>query len=465
MALPYAEPYKMKVVEHIKMSTPEEREEWIKNAHYNLFSLRSDFVYIDLLTDSGTGSMSTQQCAALVTGDESYAGSKSYHRLENQIKKLFKFPYVIPTHQGRAAENVLFSATVQKNDIIPGNSHFDTTKGHIELRHAHVVDCNIMEAKNTQLELAFKGNIDCERLERVLKSNPGKVPFICLTITNNRAGGQPVSMKNIHDVSVIAKKYSIRVLFDAARFAENAYFIKIREEGYAERTIRDIVAEMFSYADMMTMSGKKNGGVNIGGFCAMHCAQLYRASSVFCILYEGYITYGGMSGRDMNALAVGLHENTEFEQLDARIKQVAYLGQKLDEYNIPYQRPAGGHAIFIDAGKFLAHVPREQFVAQTLAIKLYLEGGIRGVEIGTLLADRDPQTGENRYPDVEFLRLAIPCQVYSDRHMDYVASALNNIFKRCNSITEGYSITEEAQILRHFTVKLEPANNQKTEQT
>ncbi|MCC8035954.1 MAG: tryptophanase [Rikenellaceae bacterium] len=457
MKLPYAEPYRMKMVEAIHTSTRNEREKWIAEANYNLFNLPSSRVYIDLLTDSGTGAMSDRQWAAMMTGDESYAGALSFYRLKEQVEKIFGFEYFLPTHQGRAAENVLFSALVKPGDIIPGNSHFDTTKGHIEYRRATAVDCTVKEANDTRLELPFKGNVDCNALEEVLRSHPrDKIPFVCLTITNNTSGGQPVSMANMREVSALSKKYGVPLLIDSARFAENAYFIKTREREYSDKTIKEIVAEMYSHADMMTMSAKKDGVVNIGGFVALRDRELFRKVSVFSIMFEGFITYGGMSGRDMDALAVGLDENTEFEQLHARISQVGYLGKKLDEYGIPYQRPSGGHAIFVDAKQVLTSVPKEQFIAQTLGIELYLEGGIRAVEIGAILADRDPATRENRYPQLELLRLAVPRRSYTDNHMNYIAAALKNIYDRRNAITTGYRITYEAPIMRHFTVELAP---------
>lgn len=456
MELPYAEPYKIKMVEPIRISTRAEREKWIKEAKYNLFNLRSEHVFIDLLTDSGTGAMSDRQWAAMMTGDESYAGASSYYNLKAAIKNILGFPYFLPTHQGRAAENVLFSVLVKEGDVVPGNSHFDTTKGHIEFRKAHAVDCTIDEASDTQNEHPFKGNVDCEKLEKVLKATPKeKISFICLTVTNNTAGGQPVSMKNIKDVAALAKKYGVLLMFDSARFAENAYFIKQREAGYANKTIKEIVAEMYTYADLMTMSAKKDAVVNMGGFIGFKNEEIFKQACTFNIMFEGYITYGGMSGRDMNALAVGLDENTEFNSLDARIRQVAYLGAKLDEYGIPYQRPAGGHAIFVDAKKVLTHLPKEQFLAQTLAIELYLESGVRGVEIGAILADRDPDTRENRYPELELLRLAIPRRTYTNSHMDVIAAALKNVYDRRDTITKGLMITHEAPILRHFTVELD----------
>ena len=371
MELPFAESWKIKMVEPIRKSTREEREQWIKEAHYNVFQLKSEQVYIDLITDSGTGAMSDRQWAGMMLGDESYAGATSFFKLKEMITKLTGFEYIIPTHQGRAAENVLFSYLVHEGDIVPGNSHFDTTKGHIEGRHAIALDCTIDAAKQTQLEIPFKGNVDPDKLQKALTEYAERIPFIIVTITNNTAGGQPVSMQNLYEVRAIADKYGKPVLFDSARFAENAYFIKMREEGYRDKTIKEITREMFSLADGMTMSAKKDGIVNMGGFIATRRADWYESAKGFCVQYEGYLTYGGMNGRDMNALAIGLDENTEFDNLETRIKQVEYLAKKLDEYGIPYQRPAGGHAIFIDAPKVLTHVPREEFPAQTLTIELY----------------------------------------------------------------------------------------------
>lgn len=460
MNFPFAESYRIKMVETIKRSTRQEREQWIKAAGYNLFGLKSDQVFIDLLTDSGTGAMSDRQWSAMMMGDESYAGARSYYEMKEAIKNILGFDFFLPSHQGRAAENILFSAIIRKGDILPGNSHFDTTKGHIEFRDATAIDCTVDEANDTQLEAPFKGNVDTAKLEKVLQQYPKeKIPAVILTITNNTAGGQPVSMENIRNVSALCKEYGVLLLIDSARFAENAYFIKMREAGYENKTIKEIVKEMFSYADMMTMSAKKDAIVNIGGFVAFKSETLWKKCQKFCIMNEGFITYGGMSGRDMSALAVGLDEGTEFDYLETRIKQVEYLGQKLDEYGIPYQRPAGGHAIFVDAKKVLTHVPKEQFVAQTLAIELYLEAGVRGVEVGTLLADRDPVTRENRYPKLELLRLAIPRRTYTNNHINVVAAALGNVFARRESITQGYTIAREEPIMRHFTVQLEPAKS------
>ena len=454
MELPFAESWKIKMVEPIRKSTREEREQWIRESHYNVFQLKAEQVYIDLLTDSGTGSMTDRQWAGMMLGDESYAGATSFFKMKEAITAITGFKYVLPTHQGRAAENVLFSCLVKEGDFVPGNSHFDTTKGHIESRKAFAIDCTIDDAKNTQLEIPFKGNVDPAKLEKVLAENADKVPFIIVTITNNTAGGQPVSMQNMKEVRQIAKKYNKPVLFDSARFAENAYFIKTREEGYADKTIKEICLEMFSYADGMTMSAKKDAIVNMGGFIATNIEDWFEQAKVKGIVYEGYITYGGMNGRDMNALAIGLDENTEFDNLETRIKQVQYLAAKLDEYGIPYQRPAGGHAIFVDAPKVLTHVPKEEFPAQTLTVELYLEAGIRACEIGYLLADRDPVTRENRFNGLDLLRLAIPRRVYTNNHMDVIAAALKNVFDRRESITRGVEIAWEAPIMRHFTVKL-----------
>jgi tryptophanase len=455
MELPLTEPFKTKMVENIYRSTGSEREMWIKEASLNLFNLRSEQVIIDLLTDSGTGAMSDKQWSAMMLGDESYAGASSFYKLKDAIKDLTGFNYFLPAHQGRAAENVLFSVLVKEGDIVPGNSHFDTTKGHIEFRKAQAVDCTIDEAGDTTSGHLFKGNVDLEKLEQVLKANPAeKISCVIVTVTNNTAGGQPVSMSNIREAGKLSHKYGVKFIIDAARFAENAYFIRMREDGYAEKEIRDIAREMFSYADGMTMSSKKDAIVNMGGFTAFREEGLYQLASTFNIIYEGFLTYGGMSGRDMNALAQGLYEGTELPYLESRINQVAYLGSKMKEYGIPLLEPYGGHAIFIDAKKFLPHIPKEEFPAQTLAIELYLEGGVRGVEIGALMADRDPVTRQNRYPDLEMVRLALPRRVYSNNHMDYVAAVVRNVFDRRNMVKRGVQIEWEAPIMRHFTVKL-----------
>jgi tryptophanase len=361
MELPFSESYRIKMVETLRKSTLEERQKWIKDAKYNLFLLKSEQVFIDLLTDSGTGAMSDKQWSEMMLGDESYAGASSYYKMKEAIFNITGFDHFLPTHQGRAAENVLFSVLVKEGNIVPGNSHFDTTKGHIEYRKASAVDCTIDEAFDTTCYHPFKGNVDPEKLEDVLRKSAGKVPFIIITLTNNSAGGQPVSMENLKMIRQIADRYGKIVVFDSARFAENAYFIKAREEKYKDVPIRTIVLEMFSYADAMTMSSKKDAIVNIGGFIGMRNDELFRQCCVFNIMFEGYITYGGLAGRDMNAIAQGLYEGTDFDYLDTRIKQVEYLGNRLMEFGIPIQQPIGGHAIFVDAKRFLPGLKKEEF--------------------------------------------------------------------------------------------------------
>lgn len=454
MEIPFAESWKIKMVEPIRKSTRAEREEWLKAANYNVFQLRAEQVYIDCLTDSGTGSMSDRQWSAMMLGDESYAGATSFYKFEETVRRILGLHYVIPTHQGRAAENVLFSFLVKEGNVIPGNAHFDTTKGHIEARKAFAIDVTTDDAKDAQLEVPFKGNVSLEKLEKVLKENPGNVPFMVLTVTNNTVGGQPVSMENIKATCALCHRYGVPVVMDSARFAENAYFIKTREPGYADKTIKEIVLEMYADADAATMSCKKDAIVNMGGFIATRKEDWYEGAKSFCIPYEGYLTYGGLNGRDLNAVAVGLDENTEFDMLETRIHQVQYLAKKLDEYGIPYQRPVGGHGVFIDADKVLTHVPKEEFPAQTLTCELYLEAGIRGCEIGYMLADRDPVTHENRFGGLDLLRLAIPRRVYTDNHMDVIAAALKNVYDRREQVTRGVAIVWEAPLMRHFTVKL-----------
>ncbi len=437
-------------------STLPERQEWIKTASYNLFNLRSEQVYIDLLTDSGTGAMSDRQWGAIMTGDESYAGASSYYNLKEAVREITGFEYFLPVHQGRAAENVLFSVLVKEGDVIPGNAHFDTTKGHIEFRKATAVDCTVAVAGDINAVEPFKGNVDLERLEKVLKETPReKIGCIVMTITNNTAGGQPVSMANMKGVRELADRYGLLLIIDSARFAENSWFIKTREEGYADKSVREIAREMFSLADGMTMSSKKDAIVNMGGFIGFRDKELFRKATTFNIMFEGFVTYGGMSGRDMNALAQGLFEGTEPDYLESRIRQVARLGEKIKAAGIPVQVPFGGHAIFVDAGKFLPRIPAGEFPAQRLAVEIYIEGGVRGTEIGTLMADRDPVTRLNRHPNLELVRLAVPRRVYSDNHMDYVAATLSNVWDRRDEITRGLSIRWEAPIMRHFTVELD----------
>lgn len=449
-----AESFKIKVVENIKITTLEYRKKAIEDAGFSLFGLKSEDVFIDLLTDSGTGSMSNNQWAAIMKGDESYAGASSFFELKNAINEIMGFPYVIPTHQGRAAENVLFSALINENDIVPGNKHFDTTLAHIEFRKASEISLLIDEANDSESDYPFKGNVDLNKVESFFKSTPkNKIPLFILTITCNSTGGQPVSMDNIKGLRSLCDKYGIMLFFDAARFAENAYFIKKREKGFENKSIKEIVKMMFSYADGCTMSAKKDGIVNIGGFIALRDKSLYEKLQQFCILFEGFIMYGGMAGRDMAALSVGLNESTEFSYLHDRISQVEYLHKRCKEFDIPVINPTGGHAVFVNASKMLPHIPHDQFPAQSLGVELYIESGVRGVEIGTLLADRDPYTGKNRKPTFELLRLAIPRRVYTNRHMDVVAISLGELLKRKDKI-KGMKLVYEPKILRHFTAKL-----------
>ncbi len=456
MKLPHIPPYKTKMIEPVYFRSKKARSEKIKEVNFNLFNLHSDWVVIDLITDSGTGAMSEQQWAEIMLGDESYAGSESFFKLKKAVKKIMGFNLIAPTHQGRAAENVLFSATLKEGQVVPGNAHFDTTKGHIEFRKAKAVDCTIKEAFDTSTYHPFKGNIDIEKLENVIiKYGPETIPFIVITVTCNTVGGQPVSLENITKTKEIAKKYNIPVYMDIARYAENAYFIKIREAEYKEWSIKAIIKEMFRDIDVVWMSSKKDGLVNIGGFIALNNYELFEKLSQFTIIYEGFVTYGGMSGRSMGALAVGLKEACDFHYLEDRIGQVAYLGEKLKSFGIPIQEPTGGHALYIDAKKMLPQIPQSEFPAQLLAVELYIEAGIRGVEIGTLLADKDPKTGKERFPEMELLRLAIPRRVYSNAHMDYIAEAMKNVKNRAKELKKGLVIKKQAEILRHFTVELD----------
>ncbi len=458
MELPRIEPYKIKMVEPVSFSSREDRERWIREADYNLFNLRSEQVLIDVLTDSGTGAMSQKQWAEIMLGDESYAGATSYYKLKDAISELLGFPFFLPTHQGRAAENVLFQTLLghdAPDQVIPGNSHFDTTKGHIEFRHARPLDVTIDEAFDTTIEHPFKGNLNLDKLEAALREfGPAHIPLVLVTITCNSSGGQPVSMANLRAVHQLCREHGVRLFFDAARFAENAYFIKTREAGFEHKSIREIVLEMFSFADGFTMSAKKDGIVNIGGLLGFRDEELFRKCCTFNIVFEGYITYGGLAGRDLGALSQGLYESTEFDYLQARVGQVAYLGRRLQEFGVPVQLPIGGHAVFVDARKFFPHIPQSEYPAQLLGVELYIEAGVRGVEIGTLLADRDPVTRQDRYPALELLRLAIPRRVYNQQHMEYIAVALKNLWDRRTSITRGFGIVSEAPIMRHFTVRL-----------
>ena len=439
------EPFKIKSVEPISINSKIEREKNIHDSHYNLFLINSKDVIIDLLTDSGTGAMSSEQWAGIMRGDESYAGSNSFDRFNKIIKNIFGFQYVIPTHQGRAAEKILFEVICKKGDIIPSNAHFDTTRANIEFQEAIAKDLIPDEFKNTQLDAPFKGNMDIEKLKKNIERYSDRIPIIMMTITNNTGGGQPVSMANLRAVSQISRENNIPLYIDACRFAENAYFIQQREDGYANQTIEDIVEEMFSYADGCTMSAKKDGISNIGGFLCTNDEELSNRKKDLLILTEGFPTYGGLAGRDLDAIAIGLQEAMDPDYLNYRITSTSYLGKKINDYGVPILLPPGGHAIYIDAGLFLPHIPKENFPGQALACALYTEGGIRTSEIGSLMfGDNAPH---------ELVRLAIPRRTYTQSHIDYVVEIIKEVYDKRDSI-KGLKIIEQPKFLRHFSAKL-----------
>lgn len=450
--LPQAEPFRIKVVEPVKMTTREERAQKIEAAGFNLFGLKSTEVYIDLLTDSGTSAMSDNQWAGIMLGDEAYAGSKNFYNLQTAVQETMGFTHVLPTHQGRAAEHLLFQVLLKEGQYVPNNMHFDTTKGHVLNKKAIPVDLVTAEAYDPTSPYPFKGDMDLHKLEQFLTEHHAEVPLVMITVTCNSGGGQPVSMSNIRATSQIARKFNKPFFIDACRFAENAFFINQREEGYENKTILEIVQEMFSYADGCTMSAKKDALVNIGGFLALNDFEVYQVASSLGVLFEGFPTYGGLAGRDMEAIARGLREVVEEDYLTYRIGQVKYLGDKLLDYGVPIIEPIGGHAVYLDAKRFLPDIPQHQFPAQALGVELYIEGGVRGVEIGTCLAGRNPSTGDHDYPKLEMLRLTIPRRVYTNRHMDVIAVACANVYERREQIG-GLEFTYESPILRHFTAK------------
>ncbi|MBN1406584.1 MAG: tryptophanase [Calditrichaceae bacterium] len=454
-----AEPFRIKVVEPITTTTRKQRDKLIEKAGYNIFLLPAESIFIDLLTDSGTSAMSDEQWAGMMLGDESYAGSKNYYHFEETIKNIFGFEHIIPTHQGRVAENLLFSTILKKGDVVPNNIHFDTTRANVEYHKAIALDCVIDEGLDPDSEHPFKGNIDIKKVEEVIKKyGVQNIPLIMITITNNSGGGQPVSMANIREVSTLAKSYNIPLIFDACRFAENCFFIKEREEGYADKSVLEIAKELFSLGDGCTMSAKKDGLVNIGGFLAINDQQLAQKITNMLILIEGFSTYGGLAGRDLEAISRGLKEVLNEDYLLFRINQTRFLGESMIENNIPIVRPIGGHAVYIDAKRMLPHIPQSQFPGQALVVELYREAGIRAVEIGSLMfAHEDEQSGKINYPKLELVRLAIPRRVYTNMHMQYVSEALNQINKKKASI-KGLKILYQAQFLRHFTAKLAPVD-------
>lgn len=453
-----APPYRIKMVEPIKMTTKEERIKKLKNAGYNPFSLRSEDVYIDLLTDSGTGAMSQFQWGALMQGDEAYAGSRSFFRFEGVVKTITNYQYIIPAHQGRGAEQVVLPQLVTtKGMYFFSNMHFDTTRAHVEIAGGRAIDVVIDECFDTVNYHPFKGNFDLEKLENgIIEKGTENVAGIIMTITNNSAGGQPVSMENLRKVKEIANKYNIKTIIDGARYAENAFFIKEREEGYQNKSIKEIAHEMFSYADIFLMSAKKDGLVNIGGIIAIKDDfDLYQKCRTYIVPMEGFPTYGGLAGRDMEALAVGLEEALDEDYLRHRTDQVRYLGDKLIAGGVPIQFPVGGHAVFVDCKKICPHIPFNEFPAQAVCNEVYIESGVRAVEIGSFLLGRDPDTLENIESPLEFMRLTIPRRTYTYAHLDVVADAVISVYNRRDSLV-GLDFEYEPPVLRHFTARLKP---------
>jgi len=451
------EPFRIKVVEPIRLISTEERESRLKEAGYNVFALKAEDIFIDMLTDSGTGAMSQDQWAALMRGDESYAGARSYHRLKAAVEDVFGFKYFVPTHQGRAAENILSACLVKPGNYVPSNMHFDTTDANIRARGGRPTNLVIDEAFDAANPHPFKGNMDLDKLRTFIKQTGAQnIPFGMITVTNNAGGGQPVSMENLKAVAALYHEYNIPFFIDSARYAENAYFIKLREKGYENKPVIEIAREMYSLADGMTMSAKKDAIVNIGGLLCLNDETLFQQIKNELILREGFPTYGGLAGRDLDAIAVGLYEGLDETYLAYRLAQTAYLARRINEAGITTIQPAGGHAVYLDAHAVLPHIPQAEFPGQALAVELYREGAIRGVEIGSVMfAFPDPDTGNMIYPKLELLRLAIPRRTYTQTHLDYVADSLARIKERASQV-RGYKFTYAPELLRHFTAKFEP---------
>ncbi|MGP1630414.1 MAG: tyrosine phenol-lyase [Giesbergeria sp.] len=455
MAYP-AEPYKIKVVEPIAMTTRAQREQYILAAGYNTFLLRSDQCYIDLLTDSGTTAMSDNQWAGMMLGDEAYAGSKNFIHLEAVVREYYGYKHIIPTHQGRGAENLLSRLCIKPGDYVPGNMYFTTTRAHQELNGGKFVDIIIDEAHDSQIDLPFKGNVDLNKLQKLIDEvGADRISYVCLAVTVNLAGGQPVSMENMRAVKQLCTKHGIQVMFDATRCVENAYFIKTREAGYADKSIRDILKEMMGYSDGCTMSGKKDCLVNIGGFLCMNDDDLYQRACELVVLFEGMPSYGGLAGRDMEAMARGIEESVDYHYIHHRISQCRYLADKLQAAGIPIVLPVGGHAVFLDARAFLDHIPQDEFPAQTLAAQLYLESGVRSMERGIVSAGRSKETGDHYRPKLELVRLTIPRRVYTYAHLDVVAQACKDLYQRRREL-QGMKMGYEPKFLRFFTARFEP---------
>jgi len=452
----WAEPYKIKAVELIKLTTREQREQAIREAGYNTFLLRSEDVYIDLLTDSGVGAMSDRQWAGLMSGDEAYAGSRNFYRMQETIESYYSYKYTVPTHQGRGAEHILSQMLISDGDFVPGNMYFTTTRLHQELAGGAFVDVIIDEAHDPESQHPFKGNVDFAKLDALVNDVGAEhIPYVCVATCVNMAGGQPISLANLHQLRSWCDQHKVLLVHDMTRVAENAYFIQQREDAYRERTIREIVFEICSLTDAATMSSKKDAMVNIGGFLAMNDPDLYERACALVVVYEGLHTYGGMAGRDMEALAIGITESVDDDHIRARVGQVEYLGEQLERAGVPIVTPIGGHAVFLDARRMLPHIAQERFPAQALAAALYLESGVRSMERGVVSAGRDKATGENHMPELELVRLTIPRRVYTQAHMDVTAESVVQVAERAEQI-QGLRFTYEPEVLRFFQARFEP---------